>query len=327
MISFIYITCRKNPKLELFINTLYQQVFDLNFDITKIQLVIVDFELQYDTSRLENFGKIINNRFDYVHVEPKPSKYQGKHKLTKVNYFSASGPRNTGVCYSKYDYLVFIDDLSAMGPNSFSHIVDYANKKIVVGFSYQKVNGLEFNNNKLYFKEHSSGIDSRIQNKDFFRQIQGAQLYGYNASPLYEILKVNGYDEICASMGGEDYHYGHRLQLAGVKIYYSEHVRFYESEYDEGNGITSVFIRRDPLLEKEKYLYLLKKYNVDKRHVNEGRYDLSHLVLDILMQRDKSWTEGNNYHLTDLRNKIINGGQFDLTDSDYSIEEIHLSEL
>ena len=99
MLSFIYITCRKDPKIEWFIDSLYNQIMEENFDLSKIQIVIVDYELQYDESRRELIKNIIDGRFEYVHVEPKPSLIQGKHKVTSVNYFAASIPN--------YKYTIF----------------------------------------------------------------------------------------------------------------------------------------------------------------------------------------------------------------------------
>ena len=309
MLSFIYITCRKDPKIEWFIDSLYNQVMDEGFDLSKIQIVIVDYELQYDESRRELFNQIIRGRFEYVHVEPKPSLIQGKHKVTSVNYFAASIPRNTGICYAKYNYLLFIDDLGVLYPNSFKYMLEYAYKNMVVGFSYKKVYDLSVDNGMITkCREHDGGIDSRIKyfDKDL-NKISGTSLFGYSASPLESILKVNGYDEIHSTLGGEDYNYGIRLEKTGTPIYYSKKVLFYESEdfADQGN----VFIRRDPLLSDENYKNIMKKYNIVKRWDPNGRKDLSHLLLDLLT-RDKYWAEGNDYNLKELREKIQNGEEF-----------------
>jgi hypothetical protein len=120
-------------------------------------------------------------------------------------------------------------------------------------------------------------------------------------------VKVNGYDELHNTMGGEDYNYGTRLEKTGTPIYYSKNVLFLESEElaDQGN----IFIRRDPLLDDSKYNMLLKKYGVVRRWDPSGRKDLSHLLLDLLT-RNKSLAEGNDYNLSMLRTHILNGGGF-----------------
>lgn len=309
MLTFIYTTCRKNPKLEWFVDSLYKQVLECKFDTEKIQLVIVDFELQYDNTRQDNVTQLINNRFDFVHAPSKPSPWQGKYRLTSRDCFSASLARNTGICYAKHSYIVFIDDLSVIGPNSFKHIVEYAVQNKVVAFSYKKVWDMDVKDGEIINKRETvGGTDSRWSQGEEFRQIGGSQLFGYSASPLSVLLSVNGYDEICNSIGGEDYHYGMRIEKLSIPIYYSRHVVFYESEdhADQGN----VFLRRDPLISEEFYKLLMEKYKITNRWVQTARTDVSHLVLDMLT-RNKSWTEGNDYVLSELRNKIQSGGSFD----------------
>ena len=323
MITFIYITCRKNPKLEWFVDSLCNQKDD-----TPIQLVIVDYDLQFDETRRELFSKIVRNRLDFVHVSSKPNPVQGKYRLTSINYFSAGSARNTGICYAKYDYLVFIDDTSIMKEGSFSEILKCANEKIIVSFGYKKVRAMVIEDGKFIsgrFDEH--GTDSRWNQGLEFRKISGSQLFGYSASPLSVILSVNGYDEICNTMGGEDYHYGVRVEKLNIPIYYNRNVTFYESE-DFANQAGCLFLRRDPVFNKEKYEAMMVIYNVSKRWVEDGAYDLTHLILDMLL-RDKSWTEGNNYNLAELRDKIQKGGEFESKfDPDMkSVEGLYLRDL
>jgi glycosyltransferase involved in cell wall biosynthesis len=311
MISFIYTTCRKNPKLEWFIDSLYNQAVEEKYDISNIEIVIVDFELQYDETRKDLVKKIINDRFKFVHVEPMPSPWQGKYRLTGRDCFSASLARNTGVCYVSNSYVFFIDDLSVLEPGSFKHMIEYANKNIVVAFAYKKVWDLEVESGIIAHKrETPGGTDSRWNQGEDFRRIGGSQLFGYSASPLSVLLSVNCYDEICNSIGGEDYHYGMRLEKLNIPIFYSKKVVFNESENlaDQGN----VFLRRDPLLENDHYSALLKKYDVTHRWVPNARTDISHFVLDLLT-RNKSWTEGNTYTVTDLRRTKNFNTSFDAT--------------
>lgn len=308
MITFVYTTCRKNPKLEWFIDSLYNQVVEEKYDISNIEIVVVDFELQYDETRKELVKKIINDRFKFVHVEPMPSQWQGKYRICSRDCFSASLARNTGVCYASNPYIFFVDDLCVLEPGSFKHMIEYANQKIIVAFAYKKVWDLEVEKGVIVHKrEEQSGIDSRWNQGDLFRRIGGSQLFGYSGSPLSVLLTVNGYDEICNSVAGEDYHYGMRVEKLAIPIYYSRHVVFNESENlaDQGN----VFLRRDPVLTEEQYSQLMKQYQIPARWVPRARTDVSHLILDMLI-RNKSWTEGNAYTLKDLRQTIQNGGSF-----------------
>jgi hypothetical protein len=194
-----------------------------------------------------------------------------------------------------------------------------------VGFSYRKVPELSVvNGNIKSVREVSHGIDTR-NNLGEFTQISGSSLFGYSASPLSVVLSVNGYDEIHNTIPGEDYNYGLRVERNGNKIYYSKHVLFYETEYIPGEVC---FWRRDPLLTADEYSELMKKFSIAKRWDPNGRTDVSHLLLDMLT-RDKTWTEGNDYNLSELRSQILEGGSFqDVFDPDMrTIEGILLRDL
>lgn len=304
-ISFLYATCRKDSQLVWFIDSLNTQVIEYGFPKENIQIVIVDFHLQFDdgagAERRKEIEKIIDGRFEFVHIAPSPSVYQGKHRVTSKDYFCASIPRNTGVLYIKHPYVVIVDDLSVMLPGSFHHLVDYARRDLTVAFAYKKVFDLEvqpITGNILKVRETLGGTDCRWNQDDgsLFREISGGQFYGYGAYPLDVFLKVNGYDEICNANGAEDYHFGIRVQKTGVKIYYSRLVVFYESE----ECASTAFAKRDPLFTHEEYYNLMRKYQVTHRYQENGRLDMSHFVLDLLT-RDKYWTEGNNYDLSYLR--------------------------
>jgi len=319
MLSFVYVTCRKEPKFEWFVDSLYNECLINNYNTNNIEIILVDFDLQYDKNRKEKFSIIVNQKFKLVHVCPKPSAVQGLYKVTKNNYFSASNARNTGVCYANYDYIVFVDDTSVMQVGSLKHIIEYSKQKIVVAFSYKKVVQLEIKQGNILSSVDKS-IDCRWDQGSDFRQIDGGQFYGYSASPLEIVLNVNGYDEICDTIGMEDVQYGLRLNKLNVKIYYTKNVLFLESE-DFANQ-ENKFLRIDTILNQNKYNELLKLYNVPKRRNVNGKTDVSNFILDLL-ERPKSWTEGNNYNLKELRTHIQLGNTFIIDTFDKNTTTLH----
>jgi hypothetical protein len=309
MITFIYSTCRKNPLFEWFVDSLFVQANECGFDITKIQIVIVDFELQNDSTRINSFKEIINNRFEYSHVEPKPSAYQGKHRVTNCDFFAAGNARNTGVCYAKHGYIVFVDDLSILGPNSLLTIIECAKRNIVVGFAYKKILDMEVKDGVLVSHGRIVGEDHRLflEPVEEYRLIDGPQLYGYNACPLEAVLKVNGYDELTNMVGQEDCNYGGRLSKSGYPIYYARNVMFFESE-NHGH-IDNIFRKREIEIAEETYRQIMNNYDITSRWYDGNSYNIGHIVNDILT-KDTWWTHGNDFNLKELRNKILEGGQF-----------------
>lgn len=340
MISFVYISCRKDPKFEWFVDSLYNHIQTAKYDPRKIQIVFVDFELQYDPERFDlYYKKCIQGRFDvnYKHVAPMPSAWQGKHKISSVDCFSAALARNTGVCYCKHDYVVFVDDLSVLDnkPRTFTNIFKYAKQKLTICFSYKKVWNLKVESGKIISKEERPphGIDSRwnLFKEGQPRLMGGGQFYGFAALPIDVLLQINGYDEICNDVSGEDYHFGIRLSKLNIPIYYSKDVTFYESVEESGQH-NNVFHRRDALLSEDDYQKLMDKYNITKRYVDGARTDISHILLDMLT-RDKTWTEGNDYNLKDLRNEYLIKGELNFKDPKYdktkfkTLDGIFLHEL
>lgn len=302
MITFIYSTCRTDPKFEWFITSLVKQVKEQGFHMSGIQIVLVDAHAN------ANKGKYKCPFEDFVHVAPKPSPWQGPYKVCKDDFFCAAIPRNTGLCYTKHPYVCFIDDTSVMGPGSFQHIVRYARNRIVVGFSYKKVHDLEVNEvgDILHKREVPSGIDSRLGKGEPFRKIFGSQLYGYSASPLALLLQMNGYDEITNSIGGEDYQYGMRVEKLKIPIYYSERVIFYESEDHASYGTVCSFIRRDPEMSDTVYADLMTQYNVTRNYCTPPfRKDSSHFLLDLLTLPNIARAIGNTYDIAKLRKEYL----------------------
>ena len=77
------------------------------------------------------------------------------------------------------------------------------------------------------------GIDSRwpIGGDAHWSALAGSRLFGCSfGAPLALLLEVNGFDELCDPIGGEDYHLGIRLEWAGTPLYYSRRMLTMESE-------------------------------------------------------------------------------------------------
>ena len=49
-------------------------------------------------------------------VTPKPTPWQGPHRLTSRDYAAIANARNTALCLATYDYVAFLDDRAHLGP-------------------------------------------------------------------------------------------------------------------------------------------------------------------------------------------------------------------
>ena len=99
-------------------------------------------------------------------------------------------------------------------------------------------------------------------------------------------------------MGGEDYQLGVRLELAGVPMFFSRRMLTVESE-EHHRGEGQQLLRRDHELPEAEYLARLADWGVTARST-DGKYDGSHMVLDLVYGLRATASLGNHYQLSDL---------------------------
>lgn len=289
MISIIYSSNRIEPKFEWFIQSLWVQTTQEERD--GIEIVFVDY-CKEERGHVE-----LNGEFKIIHTQPKPSIYQGPERKTKGEYFSPASARNTGVLLSSGDYLVFVDDVSVLMPGWWDAVKRNAKRGIVVSGSYEKHFEMAVTDGIIVSsRAHKMGKDSRwdMGGNDPVK-LTGSILFGCSLGlPSDVIMDVNGFDEICDSIGGEDYHLGIRLNNSGFNVYYDRNMMTVESE--ELHNQPYLMRREDRVLPADKYMERLRDFGVTKRHYI-GNWDSSHMILDILYGLKQKWTVGNNYSI------------------------------
>lgn len=235
-ITICYITSRQDPKFEWFARSLNREVEGLKEKI-KIQVVVVD-------SWLRGRGKASQGRamkfrtmspFKFQHVYPKPTPWSGTFRLTKQDYFAPANARNTGICYAKGEYLVFVDDVSVLLPGWLKGVVEAWKEGYILAGAFQKVKKLEVDKHGTVKQlvPFPEGLDARERTfpQDRKTLINPGSLYGCTLGvPTDACFRVNGFDEDCDSMGAEDYAFGLMLERQGYQTYYDPSVRTFESE-------------------------------------------------------------------------------------------------
>lgn len=315
MISIVYITNRKSPMFEWFASSLARQL-----DLTPIEVIVVD---GWSEERAIYFDSHLPAKIDFRYVKPLPSFCQGKHRLTKDEWFSATIARNTGFVYAKYDYVVFADDLSVLMPEWLKAVKEAAMKKYVVEGCYEKRNKLVVENGLLVNSEalpNESGVDSRfkqVPNKDGLNQGYPEWLFGCSfGMPLKLALQMNGFDEMCSITGYEDTQFGMRLSKLRTQFRYDTRMKSVESaemHFTDGQ----YFKRIDPETDRDTYYSILSKFGLPSSIYSEiQRYDASHIIVDTMKQLGHKayW---NNYDLNQLRAKAQNGEEITVEDMNF----------
>jgi hypothetical protein len=290
MLSIIYITFRENCKFDWFIQSLIKQS-DENIR-SKIQIIIVDGFLNNslnENDRRKYFSHLIDDKFDFIHVPPKPTHWQGKYRVTSLDYFAAANTRNTGVCYAKHSYIAFIDDLGCQSQNWLKNVFFAIQKNKIQCGAYTKVFDMVVEDGILLSKRDSpGGVDSRLSAyKNNISKCEGSSFFGSSfCMPLIHYLDLNGMNEMCDGCGAEDYDFGSRLKRKGHTLFYNKEMFIYESEDIFGSDINRKCLRSDP-----------------KLNINDPKSDLSHFLLNYT--NNGPIVANPDFSLTNYRSQIL----------------------
>lgn len=235
-LTVAYITNRRDPRVEWFLCSLARELRDG----PSYHLVVVDHFANTRPLALPP---------GTVHVPPKPNVWNGPHRLTREDWYACSNSRNTALCLARSEWIVYCDDLSVLLPGWGAAVRAAMAGGYIVAGAYRKVRGLEVENGAVVHFDagYTDGTDTRIAacaGRPDPVPANGDWLYGCNlAAPVESLLSINGWDENCDGVGGEDYCTGIRLSNAGWPLYYDR--RMMEWEADELHFVDKPFVRRD----------------------------------------------------------------------------------
>lgn len=228
----------------------------------------------------------------FVGVPPKPSVWQGMHRLTKDNWFAASNARNTGICYAPDGWIAYVDDLSILGPHWLQSVRESMEGNYIVLGSYEKHTEMKVTAGTLTYSKLYSR-DSRLNHvTQDLTSVGGDYLYGCSlAGPVRSFLDVNGWPEaLCDGLGSEDY-------CMGIAI---GNLNKYSFRYD----------RRMATIESEELHHVGEVFKKSDFGVSPN--DKSHSALNTAKQSiwfPQYLGEGFD-NISQLRQHIFSGGEF-----------------
>ena len=294
-VSVIYSTHRRDPAFAWFADGLARQLGD-----DHVEVVVVDGCPGPD--RADEFSAAVAGRFSLAYVRAKPTVFNGPHRRVSQDMHAASSARNTGIVVATQPYIVFADDCAVPMPGWWDEVREASRHHYVVAGSYQKHWEMEVVDGRLESSRSdpagldvrwSSGVDDRVV------PIPGAHLFGCSVGAPRELLiDLNGYDELCDGLGGEDYQLGMRLEIAGQRMFYSRRMLTIESQ-ERHVGPGQQVLRLDHELDEAAYLERLSSFGVTGRST-DGRCDASHMVIDLVLGLGTAASLGNHVELGDL---------------------------
>ncbi|HJT36827.1 MAG TPA: hypothetical protein VJ818_00240, partial [Actinomycetota bacterium] len=292
-----YMTFRRDPRFEWFAASLWREMRAHEVEPEQLQIVVIDGRLWYDPARRIALREIVHGRFEFEHHPPKPTVWQGPNRLTSHDYFAASNARNTAFAYARAPHVAFVDDLSVLLPGWLgAHFRAYEGRFVLCGSTCKNKNiNVNGNGDVVSFERFEPGQDSRLatfnQSSGLFRANGGWLFGGTFSVPLEAALKVNGQDELCDTIGGEDYDFGFRLERSGADIYGDRTCGTFEDE--DGHHAEAPMIRLDKPWPGE-----------------HGPYSSNYLLHRLRNEQSRYLPLGNNFDLRALRDRVLAGEDF-----------------
>jgi len=197
-LTIVYVTSRKEPKLEWFYQSLIRQL-----DGREMTVWVIDSNLDCDFAWYAvDAGVDFLPHGYYLTVQksrPKPTIWQGEHRITSTDWWAKSNALNTGICRCKTEWIAFVDDRSILMPQWLWCIEQAMIGNYAVCGRYEKranvkvVDGVISAPGELLRADHRADLDYAQPTEHWFG--------GHCALPLEWCLAVNGYPEVCDSLG------------------------------------------------------------------------------------------------------------------------------
>lgn len=201
-LTIAFITGRARPHLEWLCASLMPQMQTSD----EIEILVID--------RLGRTAAELETPTDWgSHVRvtlPKPTPWQGAHRVTSCDYWAKSSAINTALVLCDTDYIAFVDDCGRLSPSWLETVRrgDRERQSVLAG-TYDKLA-----QGTVIAEDHR-----RQREPTGKTNCGGGWLYGCTfALPLEWALETNGAEEGCDGMGAEDYIFGLMLENNGHRI-------------------------------------------------------------------------------------------------------------
>jgi len=296
-ITVAYICGRKEPRIEWMLDSLCSQITG-----ERIHVIIVDFHgRSLDGDRWPKLASLRT-------APPKPTIWQGPHRITRDNWWAKSSSSNTAIVLCETPWLQFLDDRLVLAPGWLARVREAATGQYVVCGSYEKRVGMRVEGGTITELGSSIGVDPR--RGTVAHRAPGSWLFGCNFGlPLEWVLAVNGFEEGVDGLASEDSIFGKMLENAGYPIRYDAAMRVVEDRSQETGGSDvwqTLPTDRDRVLES---------VDCQMRRIDKGRspVDKSHAALARFATRrrtDPAFTPD----LRTLRARVRSGAGFPVPD-------------
>lgn len=275
-LTIVYTTSRFEPKVHWFLDSLDRET---GRDYSNTSIIIVDAG--------GKMRDITDIKTQVQWIIPKPTIWQGEHRITSEDWWAKCNAMNTGIALCDTEWIAFVDDRCVLAHGWLQCIQDSMIHNYAVCGSYEKRANMKVENGEVVDAGELLGQDVRTQRG--FPHTTSDWYGGSCALPLEWCLQVNGFPEdICDGLGFEDIAFGILLKNNHLEMRYDSRMRIIEDRTPtEIGGALKRASKPSP--------------NHDIHQAKDYR------ILSIM---GASKTSGNSYDLTDLRAATLRGEPF-----------------
>lgn len=227
-LTIAFITSRKEPKIEWFMDSLNKQLRE-DYEQERpnwrgrTSVIVVSPYVEGDMLGIWGAQAFTES----LYTRPKPTIWQGKHRITKEDWWAKSNAMNTAIILCNTEWIAFVDDRCVLTPIWLKCIQEAMDGNYGVCGSYEKRSTMKVEKGEIIDKGWFLGEDDREQHPF---PIPTQDWYGGScALPLEWCLEVNGFSEdLCDGLGSEDSMFGKTLRYAGFQYKYDSRMRIIE---------------------------------------------------------------------------------------------------
>jgi hypothetical protein len=215
--TIAYICGRAEPQLEWALDSLRRQITDERVHVLVVDFYGRTFSTIHPSDGLASFRS----------VEPKPTPWQGRHRITDRDWWAKSSASNTALALCRTAWISFLDDRLVLGDGWLAGVCRAIKGQYVTLGRYEKRVGMLVDQGRIVDAGQVVGVDHRYRTallggpKNTTIPGHGSWLFGANFGlPLSWALAVNGFEEGVDGLSSEDSLFGRMLENRGHSFVY-----------------------------------------------------------------------------------------------------------